>query len=41
MDLKSSLADLSTDQIAEVKAYEEQLTQKFGNDFILLAFHKK
>ncbi|MDR3560442.1 MAG: hypothetical protein P4N59_03225 [Negativicutes bacterium] len=41
MDLKAALADLSADQIAEVKAYEQQLTQKYGNNVILLAFNKK
>ncbi len=41
MDLKASLANLSPDQVAEVKAYEQQLAEKFGNNVILLAFHKK
>jgi hypothetical protein len=41
MDLKASLANLPADQIAEVKAYEQQLAQKFGNNVILLAFSKK
>lgn len=41
MDLKASLADLSADQVSAIKDFEQQLTQKYGNKVILLAFHSK
>ncbi|MDR3565433.1 MAG: hypothetical protein P4N59_28915 [Negativicutes bacterium] len=40
MKIDTPLANLSSDQVAEIKAYETQLTEKFGSPVILLAFDK-
>lgn len=41
MELPATLSKLSSDQIATIKDYEHQLSQKFGTPVVLLAFDKE
>jgi hypothetical protein len=41
MDLGTSLATLSSEQVSAIKNYENELTTKFGQPVILVAYANK